>query len=115
GDDHYQGARSPGTAELPRRGPAGSASRDDGLNGKTKTRLRGSVSAITACFVHSQAAAHLMMSANAARAAGVFSFHMVHDNYGTTAADAPMLARVLRRAFVDMYDDTNDGHPTDAP
>lgn len=32
---------------------------------------------------------------------------MVHDDYGTHAADAPRLSRVLREVFVDMYADTN--------
>src|SRR5262249_53023773 len=74
-------------------------------HGNGKARLKGSRSAITACLVPSLDAAHLMASANAARPAGVFSFHMVHDNYGTTAADAPMLAKVLRQTFVEMYED----------
>jgi DNA-directed RNA polymerase, mitochondrial len=29
---------------------------------------------------------------------------MIHDSYGTLAADAPVLARTLRESFVRMYE-----------
>ena len=55
-------------------------------------------------FIHSLDATHLMLTVNAARARGVESFAMVHDCYGTVAADAPVLAEVLRDEFAKMYE-----------
>ena len=54
-------------------------------------------------FVHSMDAAHLHLTVAAAVRAGLTSFAMEHDGYGTVAADAPKLAVILRQAFVDMY------------
>jgi DNA-directed RNA polymerase len=36
---------------------------------------------------------------------GVESFGMIHDSFATHAADAPTMGRVLREAFVKMYED----------
>lgn len=54
-------------------------------------------------FVHSMDAAHLVKSVCLALDNGVSDFAMVHDSYGTHAADTEMLAQCLRRAFVDLY------------
>jgi len=62
------------------------------------------VSGLAPSFVHSLDASHLMLTVNAARKLGVTSFAMVHDCYGTVAADAPVLAEVLREQFVKMYE-----------
>jgi len=61
------------------------------------------ISGIAPDFIHSLDAAHLMLTVNAARARDVSSFALVHDCYGTVAADAPMLAEVLRDEFAKMY------------
>lgn len=61
------------------------------------------VSGISPDFVHSLDAAHLMLTVNAARARGVANFAMVHDCYGTTAAEAATLAACLRETFVATY------------
>ena len=34
---------------------------------------------------------------------GITNFAMIHDSYGTHAADTPALAQYLRRCFVDLY------------
>jgi DNA-directed RNA polymerase len=55
-------------------------------------------------FVHSLDAAHLMFTVLAAQREGIESFHLVHDSYGTLAADASALSRILREQFVSMYE-----------
>lgn len=54
-------------------------------------------------FVHSIDAAHMMITINIAETFGIHSFAMVHDSYGTHAADAETLWWCLRKAFVKMY------------
>jgi len=56
-------------------------------------------------FVHSLDAAALMETVVRAARSGVrsFSFAMVHDSYGTLAADTEVLTTTLRQAFVDLY------------
>lgn len=54
-------------------------------------------------YVHSLDAAHLVRSVNYAAAAGVASFSMVHDSFGTHAGHIDTLSYELRRAFVDQY------------
>ena len=72
-------------------------------------------------FVHSLDAAHLALTVNRCTAAGLTSFAMIHDGYGTLAADCDVLARELREAFVDMYSQHDvlselaDACRTDAP
>jgi DNA-directed RNA polymerase len=54
-------------------------------------------------FVHSMDASHLMLSIGKCLDAGVSAFAMVHDSYGTHAADMSTMSRLLREAFVEMY------------
>ena len=54
-------------------------------------------------FVHSEDAAALVKTINRCVARGIHSFHFVHDDYGTHAADTPVLAKQLREAFVEVY------------
>ena len=56
-------------------------------------------------FVHSMDAAAMMLTIEMAMNNGVSQFAMIHDSYGTVAADMDMLAACLREAFVDMYRD----------
>jgi DNA-directed RNA polymerase len=55
-------------------------------------------------FVHSMDASHLHLTAQAAKAAGIDSLAMIHDDYGTHAADADALYRIIREQFVAMYE-----------
>lgn len=55
-------------------------------------------------FVHSLDASAMMLTINAAVTRGVSHFAMIHDSYGTHAADSQMLAVVLRSEFVRMYE-----------
>lgn len=54
-------------------------------------------------FVHSMDASHLHLTAGAAASAGITSLAMIHDDYGTHAADADALYRIIREQFVAMY------------
>lgn len=55
-------------------------------------------------FVHSMDAAAMTITITKALDAGIESFAMIHDSYGTHAADTPQLARLIREAFVEMYE-----------
>lgn len=54
-------------------------------------------------FVHSVDAAHMMVTIDVAQQCNINSFAMVHDSYGTHAADAEDMWWCLRKAFVEMY------------
>jgi DNA-directed RNA polymerase, mitochondrial len=54
-------------------------------------------------FVHSCDAAHLMLTVARGSAEGLTSFAMVHDSFGTTAADVEVFFRVVRESFVEIY------------
>jgi DNA-directed RNA polymerase len=55
-------------------------------------------------FVHSMDASHLHLTAAAASKAGIASLAMIHDDYGTHAADAQALYEIIREQFVRMYE-----------
>ena len=59
-------------------------------------------------FVHALDATHLYLTVNAALDLGVEAFSMVHDSYGTHAANVALLGEVLRDTFVRLY---TDHHP----
>jgi DNA-directed RNA polymerase len=54
-------------------------------------------------FIHSLDASHLVLTINKCLDAGICDFAMVHDSYGTHAADIARMASILREAFIDMY------------
>jgi DNA-directed RNA polymerase, mitochondrial len=53
--------------------------------------------------IHAFDAAHLVATVNACAAQGIDSFSMIHDSYGTPAADTTRLNAVLRAYFVQQY------------
>lgn len=55
-------------------------------------------------FVHSHDATHLTLTVRAARRDGIRSFAMIHDDFGTHAADAQRLYELIRSEFVSMYE-----------
>lgn len=55
-------------------------------------------------FVHSLDASHLALVVNRAKAEGIDAFAMIHDDYGTHAADTAALYRIIREVFVEMYE-----------
>lgn len=56
-------------------------------------------------FIHSLDASVMMKTIDKAVHRGITHFAMIHDSYGTHAADAPALANILREAFVEMFTD----------
>lgn len=54
-------------------------------------------------FVHSLDASHLTLVVLRAKAEGIDAFAMIHDDYGTHAADTAVLYRIIREVFVEMY------------
>lgn len=64
-------------------------------------------------FVHSMDAAHLHLTTAAAVDSSIDALAMIHDDYGTHAADAEKLYHLIRSEFVRMYeehDPLNDLH-----
>lgn len=55
-------------------------------------------------FVHSMDASHLMLTVKACKEHGINSFAMIHDSFGTHAADTGVLFEVLRDEFAKMYE-----------
>lgn len=58
-------------------------------------------------FVHALDASALTLTVNLAAKRGLDKFAMIHDSYGTTAAQTPALAKALRESFVSMYSGEN--------
>ncbi len=58
-------------------------------------------------FVHSMDSSHLVLTTLHAAAAGIGHFAMIHDDFGTHAANIPQLHVSIRTAFVRMYTDHN--------
>lgn len=65
------------------------------------------VSGIAPNVVHSLDASAMMLTTVAAKAEGIEHFAMIHDSYGTHAADAEKLARITRECFVKMYQEND--------
>lgn len=69
----------------------------------TKLDRRRQALGISPNFIHSCDAAHLMQTVVIAQDNGLSAFAMVHDSFGTHAANAGTLAAALRHAFVEQY------------
>ncbi|WP_422048094.1 DNA-directed RNA polymerase [Shimia sp.] len=54
-------------------------------------------------FVHSLDGAHLQLTTAKATTHGITHFAMVHDSFGVHAADVSTFSRIIREAFVEMY------------
>ncbi len=74
---------------------------------KLKLSKSGQANGISPNFVHSLDASALMFTVNFAREFEIESFAMIHDSYGTLAADTETLRNCLRNAFCSMYQDQN--------
>jgi DNA-directed RNA polymerase len=79
-------------------------------NGKIMVRSEGELpdrnahkNGIAPNFIHSMDAAHLCMVTCYADARTIDALAMIHDDYGTHAADADALYHIIREVFVDMY------------
>jgi DNA-directed RNA polymerase len=62
-----------------------------------------SANAVSPNIIHSLDAAVLAVTVYEAHAEGVTHFCMIHDSYGTHAADMGVLSRITREAFVRVY------------
>lgn len=58
-------------------------------------------------FVHSCDAAHMMLTVARGSQAGIDNFAVVHDSFGTSAADMEVFYEVVRDAFVEIYEGTD--------
>jgi DNA-directed RNA polymerase len=63
--------------------------------------------AISPNFIHSADAAHLLKTVSDARDQGITNFAMIHDSFGTLAADTEDLFRIVRESFVEIYTQCN--------
>ena len=59
-------------------------------------------------FIHSLDASCLMKFLNKAKELGIESFGAVHDSYGTLACYTALTQKLLREAFVEIYNDSTD-------
>lgn len=55
-------------------------------------------------FVHSMDAAHLHLTTSQCARRGIDAVAMIHDDYGTHAANAQKLYEIIREQFVEMYE-----------
>lgn len=73
------------------------------LSEKDDANSRRHASGLAPNFVHSMDAAHLHLVAAACADKG-FDLAMIHDDYGTHAADAEDMYHIIRQVFVKMYE-----------
>lgn len=64
---------------------------------------RRMASAIAPNFVHSLDAAHMQGTVVRCLDAGIRSYSLIHDSYGTHAGNAAVMAHLLREEFIAMY------------
>ena len=74
--------------------------------GKATDKLdrKSQTNGISPNFIHSCDAAHMMLTTARATQEGIHSFAMIHDSFGTTAAQTEDLFRIVRESFVEMYE-----------
>lgn len=58
---------------------------------------------IIANFVHSMDAAHLIKVVNAVVSSGVKDIAVIHDSYGVHAHSVPLMNKLIRQQFLEMY------------
>jgi len=75
---------------------------------------KAAANSIAPHFNHSMDAAHLMMVANACADHGIQSLAVIHDSFGTHAANTDKLGAILRRTFVELYEGDPLGRLRDA-
>lgn len=69
-----------------------------------KIDKRKQSSGISPNFVHSCDAAHMMLTVARAKQVGIDSFAMIHDSFGCPAGQIEEMYRVVREAFIEMYE-----------
>lgn len=68
-----------------------------------KVNTAKGVISIAPNWVHSNDAAHMMLTIHECNKLGVHHFAMIHDSYGTQVGDTEILYNTIRTAFVNMY------------
>lgn len=68
-----------------------------------KVDKRRQANGISPNFVHALDATTMLLTTNYAKEKGITDFAMVHDSFGTHAANQGVLNECLRKAFVDLY------------
>ncbi|WP_421868787.1 DNA-directed RNA polymerase [Pararhizobium sp.] len=66
---------------------------------------RQMATSVAPSFVHSLDACHLQATISAAMDAGLEHFAAVHDSFGVHACDVEQFTRIIREAFVQMYEE----------
>lgn len=69
--------------------------------------ISGHTSAVSPNFIHSLDACALQNTVLMASKSGVNSLAMIHDSYGTHAADTEKLAYFIRKSFFDIYNEND--------
>jgi DNA-directed RNA polymerase len=64
---------------------------------------REQANGISPNFIHSMDAAALHLYVNLAQEKGIDSFQLIHDSYGTLAADTALSAECIREVFIQIY------------
>jgi len=67
--------------------------------------LKANARAVPPNFVHSYDACALRMYVNLAYKCGIREFAMVHDSYGSLAADVEQMRVAIQESFVDLYEE----------
>ena len=75
--------------------------KDDPSEPSSRRQVNGSAPNV----IHSLDAAHLVRTVNAAVSEGIVDYAVIHDSYGTHAANTRRLGEIIRRQFVEMYSD----------
>jgi DNA-directed RNA polymerase len=73
------------------------------MSEKDEADITRHASGLAPNFVHSLDAAHLHRVSAKAASRGITSLAMIHDDYGTHAADSEELFKLIREEFVSMY------------
>lgn len=75
--------------------------------GEDKPNKREHRNGIAPNFIHSLDAAHMQAVAIQCRAEGINALAMIHDDFGTHAADTARFHEIIRETFVEMYEREN--------
>lgn len=75
----------------------------DGSSAKRSFDSRRVSKGISANFIHSLDAAHLMLVVERAEREGIVDLAVIHDSFGAHAADMDHLSAIIRETFVDLY------------
>jgi DNA-directed RNA polymerase len=76
------------------------------IRSKPSTRINKTKakSAISPNVIHSMDASHLMLTVLRAKENGIGNFSLIHDSFGTHAADTSEFFYIIREAFIELYE-----------